>query len=84
MAKKRENEYRDPTTGRFDYFGDFDRLCKCGHSLGVHIAGGYECGTDTSGNNEPEAAGCKCQRFRPSGKRRTPASRSNAAEACDG
>lgn len=71
MAKRDPaNEYREPGTGRFAYWNDFDRLCKCGHSLGVHIAGGFECGTDTGGNSERDAAGCKCERFRPSGKRR--------------
>lgn len=62
--------YREPGTGKYAYFGDFDRLCKCGHTLGVHIAGGFECGADARGNNEAGAEGCECQKFRPSGKRR--------------
>lgn len=66
----RDKTYREPGTGRYSYYGDFDRLCKCGHSLGVHIAGGFECGTDPTGNGELEAVGCTCERFRPSGKRR--------------
>jgi hypothetical protein len=66
---RRENEYREPGNGKFSYFGDFDRLCKCGHSLGVHIAGGFECGTDPT----DESAGCACQRFKPSGKRQAAA-----------
>lgn len=66
--------YRDPATGRYDYDGDFDRLCKCGHSLGVHSQGGYYCDTDAIGSSEPEAIGCKCERFRPSGKRLTSSS----------
>lgn len=70
MVVDRKNGYRKPDTGRYAYWNDFDRLCKCGHSLGVHIAGGFECGTDAIGNNEPEAAGCTCEKFRPSGKRR--------------
>lgn len=55
--------YREPGTGRYAFWNDFERLCKCGHTLGVHIAGGFECGID-------EAIGCKCERFVPSGKRR--------------
>lgn len=70
MSRNRKDEYREPGTGRYAYWNDFDRLCKCGHSLGVHIAGGYDCGADAKGNNEPEAEGCTCERFRPSGKRR--------------
>lgn len=77
---KRANTYREPGTGRYSYFGDFDRLCKCGHSLGVHIAGGYECGTDPTGGGEPESAGCKCERFRPSGKRKASAHPSTPRE----
>ncbi len=63
------SRYRDPSTGQFGYWNDFDRMCKCGHTLGVHIAGGFECGIDAVGGGEPEAVGCKCQKFRPSGKR---------------
>lgn len=62
---------RDTKTGQYAFDNDFDRLCKCGHSLGVHSAGGYYCNTDAIGNNEPEALGCKCEHFRPNGKRRT-------------
>ena len=75
MTDKAKN-YREPGTGRYAYWNDFDRLCKCGHTLGVHIAGGFECGADPygkdeHGRSEPEAAGCTCQKFKPSGKRRT-------------
>lgn len=63
MARKRENEYRDPATGQYSYFGDFDRLCVCGHSLGAHIAGGFECGTNPA--DYPETKGCQCQKFKP-------------------
>lgn len=65
-----QRRYREPGTGRFSFWGDFDRLCKCGHSLGVHVAGGFDCGADPIGSEEPDAEGCQCQRFRPSGKRR--------------
>lgn len=68
MAEKRT--HRDPVTGRYDFDGDLDRLCRCGHSLGVHASGGYYCGIDARASGQPEAIGCKCERFRPSGKRR--------------
>jgi len=60
--------YREPGTGRFAYWNDFNRVCKCGHRLGDHVAGGFECGCDPQ--HSPETRGCKCQRFRPTGKRR--------------
>lgn len=61
---------RDTQTGQYAFDQDFDRLCKCGHSLGVHSSGGFYCDADAIGNKEPEAIGCQCERFQPSGKRR--------------
>jgi hypothetical protein len=68
MARSPDSEYRDPVTHRYAYFGNFDRVCQCGHTLGVHIAGGFECGT-TGDPNDP-AWGCKCEKFRPTKKKR--------------
>lgn len=62
------DQIREPTTGRYAFDGKWERLCTCGHKLGAHIAGGFECGTDPNGY--PETRGCNCQRFRPSRKRR--------------
>jgi hypothetical protein len=50
--------------GRFTYDGDYDRLCRCGHRLGVHAgAAPHDC------FNEDPSVGdgceCKCQKFRP-------------------
>jgi hypothetical protein len=70
MARERKDEYRDPTNGQFAYCGDMSRLCVCGHTLGVHIAGGFECGIDAKANGEPEAVGCQCQKFRLSRRKR--------------
>lgn len=53
-----KNKYRNHN-GQFGYFGDFERLCKCGHTLGLHIAGGHECGTSA------ETKGCQCIKFTP-------------------
>lgn len=33
-----KNEYRDPVTKRYAYFGNFERVCVCGHTLGDHIS----------------------------------------------
>lgn len=58
MARNPENEYRDPETKRYSFYGRFDRVCACGHTLGIHIAGGFECGS----------VGCSCERFVPAKK----------------
>lgn len=61
VMTKRENEYRDPVTKQYSYFGRWERMCVCGHTLGVHCAGGFECDIgDPQSNNR----GCKCQRFK--------------------
>lgn len=71
---KRVVGWRDQQ-GRFDYFNEWDRLCVCGHSLGVHYAESpRECCLNTFGdksgkehrdhaNSPPED--CGCDRFRP-------------------
>lgn len=71
MTAPKKNEYRDPNNGQYAYFGGFERMCVCGHTLGVHIAGGFECGADPFGKDEngfsePDSANCKCLKFRPS------------------
>ena len=58
-------DVRDPLTGRYAFGGDMSRLCACGHTLGVHTHGGFDCL-----NSERDAPGsdghpCKCKRFRP-------------------
>lgn len=55
-------KYRN-SNGQYGYFENFDRLCKCGHSLGAHIAGGHECAADVL--SHPETKGCDCKKFRP-------------------
>jgi hypothetical protein len=63
------------TLGRYDYEKDWDRLCVCGHSLGVHAAGSpADCLLHSFANlnsqerrehvNAPPA-NCGCERFRP-------------------
>jgi hypothetical protein len=73
VARERKNEYRD-TNGQFAYFGGFDRMCVCGHTLGIHCAGGFDCFAGQNGfKAEAESAGlktpCDCQKFRPSRKK---------------
>lgn len=54
---------RDPTNGQFAFDNNFDRMCKCGHPLGAHLSGGFDCGV-TPGDY-PESKDCKCLKFRP-------------------
>jgi hypothetical protein len=63
MERKKVYRTRDPLNGQYAYDGDMSRLCKCGHKLGAHIAGGFECGTIPC--DFPETKGCQCIKFRP-------------------
>lgn len=77
MARERKNEYRD-TNGQFAYFGGFDRLCVCGHTLGIHCAGGFDCFATPPGEGPKDfqveglKARCDCQKFRPSRRKPRP------------
>lgn len=81
MAEDRKNEYRG-ADGRYEYFGGFDRVCVCGHTLGIHCAGGWDCfavPVSETGCKDFQVEGlekaCDCQKFRPSRakKHRVPA-----------
>lgn len=55
---------RDAVTGQYAYSGDWDRVCRCGHTLGIHVDGGFDCLNQergAGGSGEP----CDCERFRP-------------------
>ena len=65
----RRNQFRDPTNQRFAYTDNWDRLCVCGHKLGCHVAGGFDCLNDEPvkyATGEP----CDCKKFRPSKAKR--------------
>lgn len=57
---------RDPVTGQYAFDGDLARVCLCGHPLGVHVSGGFDCINQDVGDGEP----CDCARFRASPSRR--------------
>jgi hypothetical protein len=59
------NQAREKTTGRYAFDGRFDRACVCGHTLGVHIAGGFECINHDVGDGKR----CDCLRFREKRRR---------------
>jgi hypothetical protein len=47
--------------GKFDY-SDMDKMCRCGHRLGVHGAAGPRgCMNNDCGDGED----CDCEKFRP-------------------
>ena len=55
--------------------GACNSTCVCGHTLGIHCAGGFDCFAGQDGfKSNPESAGlvkpCECQKFRPSRKKR--------------
>lgn len=52
--------------GKFQYNGKFNRVCICGHTLGAHIHGGRECGTNAL--DFPESKNCECQKFKQKDK----------------
>lgn len=62
-SKAPQLQARDQVSGQYAYEGNWDRLCVCGHRLGDHIAGGFDCGLFH------HTKGCKCQKFRPSKRR---------------
>lgn len=72
-------EYRDPETGQYAYWNNFDRVCECGHTLGIHCAGGFDCFACPPGKGPFPVEGltehCTCQKFKPQRKRRTPLTR---------
>lgn len=53
-------------TGQYAFQENWDRMCRCGHTLGAHTAGGFRCLNDNE-TIGPECDGtpCDCQKFRP-------------------
>jgi len=60
MAEGRCN-LRDPATGQYAYDQNWDRMCRCGHALGIHVSGGFDCQNSVEGDRTP----CDCTKFRP-------------------
>jgi hypothetical protein len=63
--------------GRYDYENDWDRLCVCGHTLGVHASGSpADCLLYSFGDHHSEIKdhlhqpdkNCGCQKFRAARK----------------
>lgn len=59
---------RDRKSGRYSYDGDFSRVCRCGHTLGIHAAEApHPCFNEDDGIGD--GAPCACERFRPAAAR---------------
>jgi hypothetical protein len=69
-------EIRREADGRYGFDGNWDRLCVCGHSLGVHAAqndtGKRPCFNEDSGIVGGTGEPCDCEHFRPSKKKPHP------------
>lgn len=61
-------QFRDVRNGQFGFDGNWDRMCVCGHKLGVHGMGGVDCmaGTNVPDDPNPRGVWCDCEKFRPS------------------
>lgn len=71
MSKKR-TQFRDQTSGEYAFDGRFDRMCVCGHALGVHTAGGFDCLAGTNCMDDPHPGKhCDCQKFHQSRRKST-------------
>jgi hypothetical protein len=63
----RHRQVRDSVTGQYAFDGDFARMCTCGHTLGVHAAGGFDCLAGTGVLDDPSpGTTCECRKFRQS------------------
>jgi hypothetical protein len=71
MSDKVRYQNREPGNMRFAFDNNFERMCICGHKLGVHGPGGIEClaGTNVPDDPNPPGVECECVRFKPSRKR---------------
>jgi hypothetical protein len=56
------DQKRDRRNGRYTFDGDFDRLCRCGHTLGVHLA---EAPHDCIARDFQPGVECDCVKFQP-------------------
>lgn len=69
----KRDKVRDPVSGRYAFNGNYDRRCKCGHALGGHVHGGFDCLVGESSDCPGER--CPCTKFRSA---LTPKGESNA------
>lgn len=56
---------REANTGKYTFDGDMDRLCVCGHRLGIHTLDRKRINGKP---RQPCDNGCKCECFKPARK----------------
>lgn len=63
-------QFRDGSNGQFAFQNNWERMCVCGHTLGVHGEGGFDClnGTGVPNQTKPRDF-CDCKKFRQSRKK---------------
>jgi hypothetical protein len=55
---------RERASGRFGYTGDFGRLCRCRHPLGIHAGEApHPCFNEDAGIEGASGESCECMRF---------------------
>lgn len=63
--KRLIREARNRHTGQYSYEGQWDRVCTCGHTLGVHAGDPpHPCFNDDPYLKGATGEPCDCQRFR--------------------
>lgn len=61
---------RERANGRYGFSGDWERMCTCGHALGIHAAvAPHDCFNEDSCIPGATGEACNCARFRPSRKK---------------
>lgn len=57
---------RNHKTGQFSYEGNYERMCICGHTLGIHAAEApHDCFNEDTGIKGTTGESCSCAKFRP-------------------
>lgn len=56
-GRKSRHKERERATGRYE---SLKGVCACGHTKGVHVAGGHECIVDEMVKGAPS---CDCEKF---------------------
>lgn len=71
-AANKAKQDRDARNGQYAFDGKLDRMCGCGHTLGLHGQGGSDCMAGTGCMNDPHPGTfCDCEKFHQARRQRT-------------